>query len=189
MFKGLMALAAVGVLLSGCQDNPFNRTKPAPLPDPQAPIRIAGDFFKANAPQATAVEVLMLVPQRTPMTAPLETQIQMASAMGTDCRPLRSGQDVQNIRTTTSDPLAQITLNGPNYGLVVYLDAFGLSMGNQGNHRFVNPTLAALMRRQLTSAGMMTGRLGQTLDMALKKASGQMNLYQPLPAATDVAQP
>ena len=188
MVKGMtITLLSAAVLLLGCDQITLlgNKDKKK-LPDPQAPIKIIEQFFKVNAPQATGVEIIVLAPEKQILSLPLDSQLQVVAAVQSDTRPLKSGQDIDNIRGTTSQPFVTITFSGPDYAMVIYLDSYGLSMGNQGFHRFMNPTLAGHLRRYLTGANAMRGQLGQTLDMALKKASGQVNLYQQLPPPTSV---
>ena len=188
MVKGMtITLLLASILISGCDQITFfgNKDKKK-LPDPQAPIKIVEKFFKDNAPQATSVEIAVLAPRKQVLTLPIESQLQIVSAMQSDTKPLKSGQDIENIRGTVSQPFATVTLNGPDFAMVIFLDSYGLSMGNQGFHRFINPTLAGHLRHHLTMANVMRGQLGQTLDLALKKAAGQANLYQQLPLPTNV---
>lgn len=189
MVKGMtIGLLACAMAVCGCDDlsTMFAQKEKKVLPDPQAPIRIVGQFFKDNAPQATSAEVWLVAPQRQQLSLPLDVQLQVVSAMQSDCRPLKSGQDIENIRGTMSQPLATVVLNGSNYAMVVYLDTFGLSMGNQGTHRFINPQLASLLRRLLEGQNLMRGNYGQVADLALKKAAGQVSLYQQVPPPMDV---
>ena len=182
MLRQTTLILAGLLMLAGCQGSGwFSKPKPRAVADPQEPIRIVGGFFGQNAPQSTAVKVVSMVGDRRTMAVPFEMQVQMASGLQVDSRPLKSGQDVENVRGTTSTPLAEITFNGPNGALILYLDTYGLSLGNQGNHRLYNPALATHLRRLFTNAGLMQGRLGQVLELSLKKAAGQANIYQQPP--------
>ena len=106
--------------------------------------------------------------------------------MQSQTQPLKSGQDVANIRGTSNTPLARIVFSGPNYALVMHLDSFGLALGNGDYHRLINPAMAETLHRYFMEQGLLRGGMGKSLDVALKKAGGQLNLYQPLPPATDV---
>ena len=179
------ALAAM-VLCTGC-DGRFdffhvNRD----LPDPQAPVKIVQKFCQDNPAASTSVEITLLMRDRRSLTVSPDMQSQLVTAMQGQTQPLKSGQDVANIRGTSNTPLAKIVFNGPDYALVMQLDSFGLALGNNGNHRLINPAMAETLHSYFMAQGLLRGGMGRSLDVAIKKAGGQMNLYQPLPPATDV---
>jgi hypothetical protein len=180
------ALAAMA-LCTGCNGGSldfFHMNKD--LPDPQAPIKIVQKFCQDNPAASTSVEVTLLVRDRRWLSVPSDVQSQLVTAMQGQSQPLKSGQDVANIRGTSNIPLARIVFSGPNYALVMHLDSFGLALGNGGYHRLINPAMAEALHSYFTAQGLLRGGMGKSLEVALKKASGDMNLYQPLPPATDV---
>ena len=188
MVKVLMVTAwAAMALCTGCNINSldfFHVNKDQP--DPQAPIKIVQKFCEDNPAASTSVEITLLVRDRRWLSVPADMQSQLVTAMQSQSQPLKSGQDVANIRGTSNTPLARITFSGPNYALVMHLDSFGLALGNGGYHRLINPALAEALHRYFTAQGLLRGGMGRSLEISIKKASGEMNLYQPLPPATDV---
>ena len=180
------ALAAMA-LCTGCNGGSldfFHLNKD--MPDPQAPIKIVQKFFQDNPAASTSVEITMLARDRHWMTVPADVQSQLVAAMQGQSQPLKSGQDVANIRGISNIPLVRIVFSGQNYALEMHLDSFGVALGNGGYHRLINPALAETLHSYFMAQGLLRGGMGKSLEVAIKKASGQMNLYQPLPPATDV---
>jgi hypothetical protein len=180
------ALAAM-VLCTGCQGGSldfFHLNKN--LPDPQAPVKIVQKFCQDNPAASTSVEITLLVRDRRWLSVPVDVQSQLVTAMQGQSQPLKSGQDVANIRGISNIPLARIVFSGQSYALVMHLDSFGLALGNGGYHRLINPAMAEALHSYFMAQGLLRGGMGKSLEVALKKASGEMNLYQPLPPASDV---
>ena len=156
------------------------------LPDPQAPVKIVQKFCQDNPAASTSVEITMLTHDRRWLSVPADVQSQLVTAMQSQSQPLKSAQDVANIRGISNIPLVRIVFSGQNYALEMHLDSFGLALGNGGYHRLINPALAEALHNFFMAQGLLRGGIGRSLEVSIKKASGEMNLYQPLPPATDV---
>jgi len=149
--------------------------------DPLEPIRIIRQFFRDNPPRQVGARIwwrdwdveekvhFAMLGSEEEYTSGVELAV--VKAVRTDSRPLTC-KVVPGSGTDTGCANVSLILTGPRYCLLITLDNCGFMVGH--NHRLVNPSLAAILRKVFEREGIMKGEVGEGFDEDLKRASGEL---------------